>query len=442
MNKINKNSNIKKGKGPDSINKKPLVSSKISKSSSVEEELQQVKSSSVLLATVSSSQKNKALQSVIAELKKNKDLIFAENKKDIEKAKKERANPAIIDRLKLDELKLAGLIKGLEGIIQLPNPVHEVLSEIELDKNLVLKQVSCPIGVIGVIFESRPDALVQIASLCLKSGNAVVLKGGSEAAKSNRILFDIFVIATRGILPDSWIWLIEGREDVKKMLKFNQYINLLIPRGSNQLVRYIQEHTTIPVLGHSEGICHIFVDDEADLSMAKKIILDAKCQYPAACNTVETLLVHKDLAKTFLPEIVKELESQGVQVKFKVQGIEYNDLIISLNVVDSVEEAIQHINTYGSGHTDVIITKNKTKAERFLYSVDSSSVLWNCSSRFSDGYRYGKGAEVGISTNKIHARGPVGMEGLLIYKYLLYGEGQIVGDYVSRRKKFTHKKIK
>ena len=227
MNKINKNSNIKKGKGPDSINKKPLVSSKISKSSSVEEELQQVKSSSVLLATVSSSQKNKALQSVIAELKKNKDLIFAENKKDIEKAKKERANPAIIDRLKLDELKLAGLIKGLEGIIQLPNPVHEVLSEIELDKNLVLKQVSCPIGVIGVIFESRPDALVQIASLCLKSGNAVVLKGGSEAAKSNRILFDIFVIATRGILPDSWIWLIEGREDVKKMLKFNQYINLL-----------------------------------------------------------------------------------------------------------------------------------------------------------------------------------------------------------------------
>ena len=442
MNKINKNSNIKKGKGPDSINKKPLVSSKISKSSSVEEELQQVKSSSVLLATVSSSQKNKALQSVIAELKKNKDLIFAENKKDIEKAKKERANPAIIDRLKLDELKLAGLIKGLEGIIQLPNPVHEVLSEIELDKNLVLKQVSCPIGVIGVIFESRPDALVQIASLCLKSGNAVVLKGGSEAAKSNRILFDIFVIATRGILPDSWIWLIEGREDVKKMLKFNQYINLLIPRGSNQLVRYIQEHTTIPVLGHSEGICHIFVDNEADLVMAKKIILDAKCQYPAACNTVETLLVHKDLAKTFLPEIVKELESQGVQVKFKVQGIEYNDLIISLNVVDSVEEAIQHINTYGSGHTDVIITKNKTKAERFLYSVDSSSVLWNCSSRFSDGYRYGKGAEVGISTNKIHARGPVGMEGLLIYKYLLYGEGQIVGDYVSRRKKFTHKKIK
>ncbi|MFH1275869.1 MAG: glutamate-5-semialdehyde dehydrogenase [Candidatus Woesearchaeota archaeon] len=409
------------------------------KTQTVKAAVGKVKQASLQLAAVSTLDKNKALKNIIEKLNEKKDEIFLENNNDIEAAKKENISEVLISRLLLDYKKFNDLIKGLKDLINLEDPVGKIISELEMDKDLILKQVACPIGVIGVIFEARPEALVQIASLCLKSGNAVVLKGGSEAIRSNKILFEIFVEGSKGILPDNWIYLLESREEVQEILKLDCYIDLLIPRGSNKFVKFIKDNTKIPVLGHADGICHIYVDKEADLEMAEKIVIDAKCQYPAVCNAVETLLVHKSLVKSFLPVMKKELENHGVKIKEGAKGIEYNDLIISINVVDSFAEAVEHINTYSSGHTEAIITQNKEKAEKFMREVDASSVMWNCSTRFSDGYRFGKGAEVGVSTNKIHARGPVGMEGLLIYKYKLYGNGQIVKDYVEGRSKFTHK---
>jgi len=365
----------------------------------------------------------------------------------------------LLKRLRFDEGKIKEACAGLLSLIQLPDPVGITLSALELDKDLELYKVSRPIGVIGVIFESRPDALVQISSLCLKSGNAVLLKGGSEAARTNRILADtIAAAAEKADLPGGWLGLLETRSDVADMLAMDQYIELIIPRGSNEFVRYIMDNTHIPVLGHADGICHVYIDGDADLEMALRIAVDSKCQYVAVCNAAETILVHEACAAQILPMLQAALEARHVEirgcdatrkiidVKPAVQedwATEYLDLIVSVRVVPDLEAAADHINRYGSGHTDVIVTAERPQAVRFMDSVDSADVFWNASSRFSDGYRFGLGAEVGISTNKIHARGPVGMEGLLFYQWRLMGNGQIVADYSGdKAKPFAHKKLK
>jgi glutamate-5-semialdehyde dehydrogenase len=328
-----------------------------------------------------------------------------------------------------------------------------------LDDDLILSQQSCPIGVIGMIFESRPDALIQIASLALKSGNGIILKGGSEALETNKVLTSLIKQASRELLPESigdqWILLLESREDVSAMLELDEHIDLLIPRGSKQFVRYIMEHTSIPVLGHADGICHCYIDAPSDIQMAVNVAVDSKCQYPAACNTVETILIHADAAELAVDSLCRSLEARGVEIrgdervrelydcKAAVQedwSTEYLDLIVSMKVVGSLEEAVEHINTYGSGHTETILTSDEAHAEYFLEAVDAADVFWNCSTRFADGFRYGLGAEVGISTHKIHARGPVGLEGLVSYKWKLRGSGQVVAEYTgAQAKSFKHK---
>ena len=412
----------------------------------------------VWLQAIGTETKNRALTAIANALHKNSGKIVAANKKDLEAAKKARLAEPLLKRLLFDEKKIEEVIAGIESLKQLDDPTGKILAATKLDKGLKLYKVTCPIGVIGVIFESRPDALVQISTLCLKSGNGVLLKGGSEAARTNKILFDIIEDASkRAGIPKGWIGLLQTREDVSRMLRMDKYIDLLIPRGSYELVRYIKENTNIPVLGHAEGICHVYIDGDVDLNMAVHITVDSKCQYPAVCNAAETLLVDKKIAKKFLSLIKIALEEKGVEIRGcektrkvidcvaateKDWRAEYLDYILSVKVVDGINGAIEHINKYGSKHTDAIVTQNRKTAEKFMSLVDSADVFWNCSTRFSDGYRFGLGAEVGISTNKIHARGPVGLEGLTIYKWKLYGSGQIVADYAEGRKKFTHKKIK
>ena len=439
---------------------------------SIAEKAKKAKSASILLSAVKTDAKNAALARIAEALKNRSAEIIAANQKDLRLAEKNLPAAAgklarpLLKRLKFDEGKIADVCAGIESLIKLDDPVGKTLTATELDEGLNLYKVSCPIGVIGVVFESRPDALVQISTLCLKSGNAVLLKGGSEAANTNKILAKVIAEATcqrsgdsgqrsEGI-PDGWIQLLETRQDVAEMLKMDEDIDLVIPRGSNEFVRYIMNHTNIPVLGHAEGICHVYVDGAAALDMAVKIAVDSKCQYVAVCNATETLLVDSKIAKEFLPKVKAAFDAKNVELRgckktrsiIKVKpatekdwSTEYLDYILSIKVVESVDEAIEHINHYGSHHTDAIVTQDKATAERFLDLVDSAGVFWNCSTRFSDGYRYGLGAEVGVSTTKIHARGPVGLEGLLIYKWKLLGSGQIVADYAEGKKKFSHKKL-
>ena len=411
------------------------------------------KTASIHLAAIGTAFKNKALQAIADEMRTQKDKIFEANEKDLAFSRKNKLAKPLLKRLKFDEKKLVETISGIESLIGLPDPVGVTLSARELDEGLELYQITCPIGVIGVIFESRPDALVQIATLCLKSGNGVLLKGGSEAAHTNRTLADIIVPASESAgIPAGWLQLLETRDDVKEMLKMDESIDLLVPRGSNEFVKFIMDNSNIPVLGHADGICHVYVDEDAELNMATSIVVDAKCQYVAVCNAAETLLVHQAVASEFLPMVQKALSLYKVElrgcpktraiIKVKLASeedwhTEYLDTVLSVKVVTSTEEAIDHINTYGSGHTDAIITANESTANHFMSLVDSGNVFWNCSTRFSDGYRYGLGAEVGISTSKIHARGPVGLEGLVIYKWQIRGSGQIVADYAEGRRKFT-----
>jgi glutamate-5-semialdehyde dehydrogenase len=417
----------------------------------------QAKKASIPLAAVKTDTKNDALAEITEALKQNADKIISANKKDLAAAAKNKLSAPLQKRLKFDDSKMTDVIAGIESLIKLEDPVGKTLSATELDKGLELYKVSCPIGVIGVIFESRPDALVQISTLCLKSGNAVLLKGGSEAQNTNKVLADTIRSAGEKVgLPKGWLGLMETRADVAEILKMDEYIDLIIPRGSNEFVRHIMDNTNIPVLGHAEGICHVYVDGDADMKMAVNIVVDSKCQYVAVCNAAETLLVDAKIAKQFLPKVQAALEEKKVEILgcektrsiIKVKAAaekdwstEYLDYIISIKVVDGVDEAIEHINRYSSHHTDAIVTKNKATAERFLDLVDSAGVFWNASTRFSDGYRYGLGAEVGVSTAKIHARGPVGLEGLVIYKWKLVGSGQVVADYAEGKKKFTHRKL-
>jgi len=415
------------------------------------------KKSSILLAASDTGLKNRGLRSVAAALRDGIDIILEANARDLKRARAENLAAPLLKRLAFDRAKIDGAIAGIESLISLPDPVGETLSATELDRGLELYKVSCPIGVIGVIFESRPDALVQISCLCLKSGNSVLLKGGSEALHTNRALADIIAAATlESGIPEGWIQLLESRADVGEMLALDQLIDLIIPRGSNEFVQYIMNNSSIPVLGHADGICHVYIDDEADIDMSVQVTVDSKTQYVAVCNAAETLLVHRRTADRFLPALAAALAPLGVELRgcsrtaalIPVQPAtdedwkaEYLDSILAIRIVDSLDAAIDHINTYGSGHTDAIITTAPEHARRFMNLVDSGNVFWNCSTRFSDGFRYGLGAEVGISTNKIHARGPVGLEGLLIYKWKLLGQGHTVADYGST-KKFTHRPLK
>jgi len=415
------------------------------------------KTASIKLAGLSTKTKNEVLSKISEVINKKADEIIAVNEKDIAWSQKNNLPEPLIKRLKFDKKKIKDVTENINSLISLPDPVGKTLSATELDKNLELYKVSCPIGLIGIIFESRPDALVQISSLCLKSGNAVILKGGSEAQNTNKILFEIFKeVSESNGLPEGWIQLIETRSDVNELLRLEKYIDLLIPRGSNEFVKYIMNNTNIPVLGHADGICHVYIDKDADKDMAINIAFDSKTQYVSVCNAAETILIHKDVAQKILPVLKSKLDEKNVEIygcnktctiinanqaTENSWSTEYLDYKCSIKIVESEEEAIEHINKYGSHHTDAIISNNEETAKRFMEYVDSANVFWNCSTRFSDGYRYGLGAEVGISTNKIHARGPVGLEGLVIYKWKLIGNGHIVADYVSGNKKFIHKKI-
>ena len=398
-------------------------------------------------AVLSSEIKNKALIAMAEALEKNKDIIFNANKVDLEEAavmvEKGELSQALYNRLKLDENKMRDMIQGIIDISNLDDPIGKTLLKRELDEGLILKKISCPIGVLGIIFEARPDVISQISALALKSSNVVILKGGKEAVNTNKAIMDVIDSAFASIkeLPSGIISQVFSREDVAQMLKCDKYIDLIIPRGGNSLVKFIKENTKIPVLGHADGICHLFVDRFADFNKACNIIIDAKTQYPSACNSVETLLIHKDF--THSAELIDKLKDAGIELVSNPDSWhkEYSDKILAYKFVNSVEEAVNHINTYSSGHTDGIITEDKNNAEYFLSAVDSAGVYHNVSTRFADGFRYGFGAEVGISTNKTHARGPVGLEGLTIYKYTLEGSGQIVKDYAEGKKKFTHKDI-
>ncbi|MCL2032362.1 MAG: glutamate-5-semialdehyde dehydrogenase [Methanomassiliicoccaceae archaeon] len=433
--------------------------------SQIASEIKKAKSAVLVIATISTEVKNNALKAMARALDKNRKMILEANAKDVleadKVAEKGYLSYALVKRLKVNDEKISGMIEGIEDVIKLADPVGETMSALRLDDGLDLYQIKCPIGMLGVIFESRPDVVPQILSLCLKSGNGVAFKGGSEASNSNRVLFDVLTeaAASAGIPKEAFV-LMETREDIGQILGMHEYIDLLIPRGSNEFVRYIQNNTKIPVLGHSAGICHVYIDDEADIDLALAVTLDSKIQYPAVCNAVETLLVNSKIADKFLPRMAKLFNENNVEIRVDERSkssipkeipvvdakeedwdTEYNDMVISIAIVDGLEEAIDFINLHGSHHTDAIITKNKDKQSEFVRSVDSADVFINASTRFSDGFRYGKGAEVGISTNKIHSRGPVGMEGLIIYKYVLVGNGQVVKDYVGKdAKKYLHQK--
>ena len=425
-------------------------------------QIREAKAAAIKLAAMGTVPKDAALEAMADALDRRRGEVLEANGRDMVKAEAMKAagklSDSMVKRLKVDDSKIDGMVAGIRDVTKLGDPVGETMSAIELDRGLMLYQVRCPIGMLGVIFESRPDVVPQIMSLCLKSGNAVAFKGGSEAAESNRALFRILTDAIRGTdVPAEAFVLMETREDISQILSLDRYIDLLIPRGSNEFVRYIQENTKIPVLGHAAGVCHVYVDEHADIDTAAAVVLDSKIQYPAVCNAMENLLVHSAVAEEFLPRIGRLFAENGVELRVDARAgeimkhiktvkateedwdTEYGDLIVAVRVVDTIDEAIGFINTHGSHHTDAIVSEDKECQMRFVRYVDSADVFVNASTRFADGYRYGKGAEVGISTNKIHARGPVGMEGLMIYKYILVGNGQVVKDYAGAgAKKYTH----
>ncbi|NER30966.1 MAG: glutamate-5-semialdehyde dehydrogenase [Symploca sp. SIO1C4] len=408
------------------------------------------------LALLPTEAKNQAIEAIAQALEAAAPEILAANRADCQAAEADNIPKPLYNRLKLDETKLKAAIEGVRDVGKLSDPVGKVQMHRQLDEGLILKRITCPVGVLGIIFEARPDALIQITTLAIKSGNGVILKGGKEAIGSCEILVKVITqaLATTAVNP-AVVQLLTTREEIRALLQLDQYIDLIIPRGSNSFVRYVQENTRIPVLGHADGICHLYIDQAAQLQQAIEITIDAKTQYPAVCNAIETLLVHSEIALKFLPLVAAALTEKSVtllgdETTRQIIDIsaateadwstEYNDLTLSIKVVESLEDAIDHINTYGSAHTDAIITENQTAAETFLALVDSANVFHNCSTRFADGFRYGFGAEVGISTNKLPPRGPVGLEGLVTYKYKVTGNGHLVSRYTGKdAKPFTHK---
>ena len=424
----------------------------------IREKAAMMKLDSSKMASTDITVRNAALEKIAESLLAGKERIFEANAKDMERAQADNILPAVIKRLKFSEAKLSDAIAGIHNLIALPDPLFRIQLKRQLDEGLTLVRETCPIGVIGVIFEARPDAMVQIASLCIKSGNCAILKGGSETRETNKLLFElIYEAALSSGLPQGCLFQAEQRDEIAELLACHESVDLLIPRGSNAFVQYIMNNTKIPVLGHADGICHIYVDKDFDLEKAIPVIIDAKTQYTAACNAVETLLVHQDALEKLMPPLQKAFEEYKISLRATSDiadrygselateedfSTEYLNLIISAKTVENIDEAIWHINKYGSHHTDCIITEDNKAAEYFMRMVDSAGVYQNCSTRFADGFRYGFGAEVGISTGKIHARGPVGLEGLVTYKYKLFGNGQIVGDYASGRKSFHFKDLK
>lgn len=407
------------------------------------------------LAVLSTEAKNQAIEAIAQALEAAAPEILAANAADCRAAEADGIAMPLYNRLKLDETKLKAAIDGVRDVAKLNDPIGAVQIHRELDEGLILKRISCPVGVVGVIFEARPDALIQITTLAIKSGNGVILKGGKEAIRSCETLVKIIhqALSTTSVDPAA-VALLTTREETLGLLQLDEYIDLIIPRGSNSFVRFVQENTHIPVLGHADGICHLYIDRAADLQKAVDITVDAKTQYPAVCNAIETLLVHSAIAPTFLPVAAAALQKRNVELlgdektRATVEiatateadwSTEYNDLVLSIKVVDSLNEAIDHINTYGSRHTDAIVTEDQTIADTFLAQVDAANVFHNCSTRFADGFRYGFGAEVGISTQKMPPRGPVGLEGLITYKYKMTGNGHIVATYAGKdAKPFTH----
>ena len=383
--------------------------------------------------------RTRILNEIATALSERATHIFEANRRDLHEASTELSAP-LLKRLIFDETKLRDVISGIRQVAAMEDPVGRILQETELDTDLLLRKIQTPIGVIAMIFESRPDAAPQIASLAIRTGNAVLLKGGREATHSNAALVNVIQeVLSKHDVADA-VQLVSTREQVSELLEMDDLISLVIPRGSNEMVRNIQENTRIPVLGHADGVCHVYIDAAADVEKAMKVAVDSKAQYPAVCNAAETLLIHRDFKHS--AEVLDALQKSGVELRMESDfGHEFLDLIISVGKVASIDEAIAHIEKYGSHHTDAIVTEDVSAAKKFLEEVDSASVFWNASTRFADGFRYGFGAEVGISTNKTHARGPVGVDGLLIYKYQLIGNGHVVATYTGEQARtFTHKK--
>ncbi len=422
---------------------------------------------SQLLATTPEAVRDEALAAIAAGLEAARERIETANAEDLQAAAQmvadgELARP-LVKRLNIAGGKFAAIVEMVGAVASQPDPLGVTQAATELAESLELYRVSVPIGVLGVIFESRPDALVQIAALCLKSGNAVLLKGGKEALRTNQVLAEVIAGAAAGVsgIPEGWLYLLESRDDVRAMLDEDESIDLIIPRGGNEFVRYIMENTRIPVMGHADGVCHVYVDSHADLDKAVRVVVDSKTQYVAVCNAAETLLVHADIAERFFAVACEALSARGVEIRGDERtrgmisgngkvtpateadwGYEYLDLVLAVKVVDRLDEAVEHINRYGSHHTDAIITEDREAASRFLAAVDSASVTHNASTRFADGFRYGLGAEVGISTNRLHSRGPVGLEGLTIYKFMLMGDGHTVDDFEGGQPQgYTHRPL-
>ncbi len=413
------------------------------------------------LAITDIATRNGALEAIAEALRTQKDAILAANAEDCQISQEDGISSALFGRLKLTDSKFDGVITGVRDLSELADPLGAVQIHRELDDGLVLKRITCPLGVLGVIFEARPDAVVQIATLAIKSGNGVILKGGREAVRSCTALVAAIHqgLEEVGIDPNA-VQLLTTRQETLELLHLDQDVDLIIPRGSNAFVRYVQDNTRIPVLGHADGICHIYVDESADIAQTVDLVVDAKIQYPSACNAIETLLIHRAIAPEFLPIAGKALRDKGVELRADgtaleiLQGAgieaiaateedwstEYSDLIVSIRVVDDLDQALGHIAEFGSGHTEAIATQDKVNADRFLAEVDAAGVFHNCSTRFSDGFRYGFGAEVGISTSRLAPRGPVGLEGLVTYKYQLVGDGHIAATYSGAdAKSFTHR---
>ncbi|CAD5970301.1 Gamma-glutamyl phosphate reductase [Planktothrix tepida] len=410
------------------------------------------------LAGLSTVEKNQAIEAVAQALEAAAPEIIAANEADCRAAEAEGIPKPLYNRLKFDATKLNSTIAGLRDVAKLPDPVGVVQIHRELDQGLTLKRITCPLGVLGVIFEARPEAVIQISALAIKSGNGVILKGGKEAIHSCQALVNAIRqgLSQTAVNPEA-VQLLTTREEILELLRLDDYVDLIIPRGSNSFVKFVQDNTRIPVLGHAEGICHVYIDKLADIKKAIAITVDSKIQYPAACNAVETLLVHQEIASQFLLKAVTALQAKNVELRGDAQTLamvnikpatnedwstEYTDLILSIKIVENLEEAIAHINTYGSGHTDAIVTEDQTAANIFLNQVDAAGVFHNCSTRFADGFRYGFGAEVGISTQQMPPRGPVGLEGLVTYKYQIVGDGHIVATYSGNNAKpFTHRDL-
>jgi glutamate-5-semialdehyde dehydrogenase len=419
---------------------------------------QQTRTAARQLAAFDSTVRNQALECIAQALETDREAILAANKTDCAAAD---IPNALFARLKLDADKLQSGVAGVRDVARLPDPIGQLQIRRELDTDLILERVSCPVGVLGVIFEARPDAVIQIVSLAIKSGNGVILKGGQEALHSCTQLVKTIKTGLKNsaISPDV-VQLLTTRAEIRSLLELDRYVDLIIPRGSNSFVRYVQENTKIPVLGHAEGICHLYVDHAVDMQSAIEICVDAKVQYPAACNAVETILVHELIAPQFLAPLVTALQAVGVLVKLdsyshQIVGdasipltttedwdTEYSDLVVSIGLVTNLAAAIDHINTHGSRHTEGILTTDTAAAQLFMTDVDAAGVFHNCSLRFADGFRYGFGAEVGISTQKMPPRGPVGLEGLVTYKYRLHGQGQVVATYGGKNPRpFIHRDL-